>query len=50
MSDDIRSMIVVMVVMEIVLMVMVVMVVVMELPKTTKLSDNIMSFSFLLLL
>ena len=42
MSDDIRSMIVVMVVMEIVLMVMVVMVVVMELPKTTKLSDNIM--------
>ena len=42
MSDDIRSMIVVMVVMEIVLMVMVVMVVVMELPKATKLSDNIM--------
>ena len=40
MSDDIRSMIVVMVVMEIVLMVMVV--VVMELPKTTVLSDNIM--------
>ena len=40
MSDDIRSMIVVMVVMEIVLMVMVV--VMMELPKTTKLSDNIM--------
>ena len=39
MSDDIRSMIVVMVVTEIVLMVMVV---VMELPKTTKLSDNIM--------
>ena len=43
MSDDIRSMIVVMVVMEIVLMVMVVMVVVLELPKTTILSeDNIM--------
>ena len=43
MSDDIRSMIVVMVVMEIVLMVMVVMVmVVMEFPKTTMLSDNIM--------